>query len=130
MRPDLSLGCGIVEAMETSRFELTDPEREELAARLRSRTLPAEDVRRARLILMLAGGKSFTMIQFALNCDRSYISRWKARFQREGLGGLYSRHRGRVVGKDAMTLEAKILARTQRKPSDGSTHWSTRKLAR
>src|SRR5215813_12478093 len=29
-----------------------------------------------------------------------------------------------------MKLEVKILARTRRKPSDGSTHWSTRKLAR
>src|SRR5215471_16326531 len=130
MRPDMSHGCGIVEAMETTKFELTDPEREELAARLRSRTLPAEDVRRARLILMLADGESFTVIQFALNCDRSYISRWKERFRREGLAGLYSRHRGRVAGKAAMKLEARILARTQRKPSDGSTHWSTRKLAR
>jgi transposase len=116
--------------MKTTKFELTDPEREELAARLRSRTLPAEDGRRARLILMLADGESFTVIQFALNCDRSYISRWKERFRREGLAGLYSRHRGRVAGKAAMKLEARILARTQLKPSDGSTHWSTRKLAR
>src|SRR5215470_4732720 len=130
MRPDLSHGCGIVEAMETTKFELTDPEREELAARLRSRTLPVEDVRRARLILMLADGESFTVIQFALNCDRSYISRCKERFRREGLAGLYSRHRGRVAGKAAVKLEARILARTQRKPSDGSTHWSTGKLAR
>ena len=113
-----------------AKFELTDPEREELSARLRSRTLPAEDVRRARLILMLADGESFTVIQFALHCDRSYISRWKERFRREGLPGLYSRHCGRVAGKAALKLEARILARTQRKPSDGSTHWSTRKLAR
>src|SRR5215471_21298180 len=116
--------------MRMGTFKVKPAEREELASRVRSRTLPAEDVRRARLILMLADGESFTMIQLALNCDRSYISRWKARFQREGLAGLYSRHRGRVAGKDAMTLEAKILARTQRKPSDGSTHWSTRRLAR
>jgi transposase len=27
-------------------------------------------------------------------------------------------------------MEARILARTQRKPKDGSTHWSTRKLAK
>ena len=46
------------------------------------------------------------------------------------LSALYSRHRGRAAAKTATKLEAKILARTQRKPSDGSTHWSTRKLAR
>lgn len=116
--------------MKELAFQLTSVEREELAARLRSRTLPAEDVRRARLILMLDEGESFTTIQGALGCDRSYISRWKERFRQDGLAGLYSRHQGRVAGKAAMNLEAKILARTQHKPSDGSTHWSTRKLAR
>jgi len=116
--------------MKAFKLTLTRPEREELAARLRARTLPAEDVRRARLILMLDDGESFTTIQVALDCDRSYISRWKERFHKDRLTGLYSRHRGRAAGKAAMKLEAKILARTQRKPTDGSTHWSTRKLAR
>src|SRR5262245_1885069 len=110
-------------------LSLTAPEREELTARLRSRMLPAEDVRRARLILMLADEESFTAIQGALGCNRSYITRWKQRFESGGLSGLYSRHRGRVAGKDVERLEAKILARTQRKPTDGSTHWSTRKMA-
>jgi len=109
---------------------VTLPEREELAARVRSRTLPAEDVRRARLILMLADGATFTTIQHALGCNRSYISQWKQRFEEGGLAALYSRHRGRSPSKSAMKLEAKILARTQQKPADGSTHWSTRKLAR
>jgi transposase len=130
MRPDLSLWHVIVAAMKEFTIKLTGPEREELAARLRARTLPAEDVRRARLILMLDEGESFTTIQAVLGCDRSYISRWKERFRHDGLAGLYARHRGRVAGKAALKLEAKILARTQRKPADGSTHWSTRKLAR
>jgi transposase len=116
--------------MKEFTITLTGPEREELAARLRARTLPAEDVRRARLILLLDDGESFTTIQGALDCDRSYISRWKERFRQDRLAGLYSRHRGRVAGKGATKLEAKILARTQRQPADGSTHWSTRKLAR
>src|SRR5215468_511106 len=116
--------------MDKCTFELNGPERDELNARLRSRTLPAEDVRRARLILMLAEGSSYTIIQAALGCNRSYISRWKQRFERDGLAGLYSRHKGSERSKKAMRLEAKILARVQQKPSDGSTHWSVRKLAR
>jgi transposase len=114
--------------MIQSTFTVTSFQREELAARMRSRTLPSEDVRRARLILMLADGEPFTAIQVALGCNRSYISRWKQRFQADGLSSLYSRHPGRAPAKDATKLEAKILARTQRKPADGSTHWSTRKL--
>jgi transposase len=111
-------------------FAVSSSEREELAARMRSRTLPSEDVRRARLILMLADGESFSAVQTALRCNRSYISRWKQRFESDGLSGLYSRHPGRAPAEDATKLEAKILTRTQRKPTDGSTHWSTRKLGR
>src|SRR5689334_1504072 len=114
--------------MTNPTFTVSLPEREELAARLRSRTLPSEDVRRARLILLLADGESFTAIQTALRCNRSYISRWKQRFESGGLSGLFSRHTGRAPGKDATKLEARILARTQCKPRDGSTHWSTRRL--
>jgi transposase len=96
---------------------------------VRSRTLPAEDVRRARLILLLSTGESFTDIQKALGCNRSYITRWKQRFVAAGPDGLDSQHIGSTRSKESLKLEAKILARTQAKPSDGSTHWSTRKLA-
>jgi transposase len=116
--------------MNESRLALNAPEKEELAARLRSRILPAEDVRRARLMLMLADGNSYTVIQEALGCNRSYISQWKQRFERDGLAGLYSRHKGSQPSKKAMKLEVKILARVQQKPGDGSTHWSVRRLAR
>jgi transposase len=114
--------------MANTPIKVSSAERSELTARMRSRTLPSEDSRRARLILMLADEESFTAIQEALRCNRSYITRWKQRFESDGLSGLYSRHPGRAPDKGATKLEAKILARTQRKPSDGSTHWSTRKL--
>src|SRR5207244_10057636 len=97
--------------MNTSDCTLSQSEREELTARLRSRMLPAEDVRRARLILMLGDGKSYTIIQGALQCNRSYISQWKQRFERDGLAGLYSRHKGSQPSKKAMKVEVKILAR-------------------
>src|SRR5499426_3947991 len=108
---------------------LTLPERRELKKRLRSRILPAEDVRRARLILMLAQGDSYSQIRQTLGCNRSYISRRKQRFVEQRLAGLYARHPGRAVEKQTPKLEARILAWTRKVPPDGSTHWSTRKLA-
>lgn len=104
-------------------------ERKELRDRVRSRTLPAEDVRRARLILLLAQGKSYLTIRQLLGCNPNYISRWKERFEAERLAGLYSRHRGRAVEKRTPALEARILEWTRRPAADGSTHWSSRKLA-
>ena len=108
---------------------MTVSERAELRGRLRSRTLPAEDVRRARLILLLAQGQSYLAIRRLLGCNANYISRWKGRFEAERLAGLYSRHSGRAVEKRTPALEAKILGWTRRPVPDGSTHWSSRKLA-
>ena len=96
---------------------------------MRSRTLPAEDVHRARLILLLAQGKSYLAIRQVLGCNPNYISRWKGRFEAERLAGLYSHHRGRAVEKRTPALEARILEWTRRPAPDGSTHWSSRKLA-
>src|ERR1700684_335702 len=116
--------------MPKGELRLTSSERAELRDRMRSRTLPAEDVRRARLILLLAEDKSYSAIRHVLGCNPNYISRWKGRFETERLAGLYSHYRGRAVEKRTPALEAKILELTRRPPPDGSTHWSSRKLAR
>ena len=117
-------------ALAEGSLVLTAEERVELERRSRSRTLRAEDVRRARLILSLNEGRSYSEIASALSCNRSYVSRWKQRFVSGRLAGLYARHKGRSVEKRTPKMEAKILDCTlHRKPSDGSTHWSTRKLA-
>jgi transposase len=100
-----------------------------LVERVRARTARAEDARRARLILMLSADRSYSEIGHILGCNPSYISRWKGRFVAERLAGLYSHHWGRAVDKRTPRLEAKILEWTRRGPSDGATHWSSRKLA-
>jgi transposase len=116
--------------MRTPLLQLSAAERATLEARVRARRLRAEDVRRARVILMLAEAQPYTTIQAAVGCDARYVSRWRHRFAEGGLAGLYSRHRGRAVERRTPQLEARILALTQQQPSDGSTHWSTRKLAK
>jgi transposase len=110
-------------------LSLTTVEREELESRCRSRRLRAEDARRARLVLMLAKGETYAAVQAVLGCDPGYVSRWKRRFEAERLAGLYSRHRGSKARVLTPKLQAKILEKTRQKPSDGSTHWSTRRLA-
>jgi len=96
----------------------------------RSRVSPAADVKRARLIVMLNDGLSWQTISEQLPCSPDYINRWRRRFSAERLGGLYARHRGRAPAKDEARVEARILAWTQKKPTDRSTHWSSRKLAK
>lgn len=79
---------------------------------------------------MLADGKSYAEIQATLGCNSGYVSRWKSRFEKDRLAGLYARNAGSTAAVLTPALEAKILARTAKKPTDGSTHWSTRRLAR
>jgi transposase len=111
-------------------LNLTTEERRALASLMRLRTAPAADVKRARLIMMLDEGLSWNTIGERLPCTPDYISRWKGRFDRERMAGLYARHRGSEPAQDAAKLEARVLARTQKTPTDGSTHWSTRKLGK
>src|SRR6266542_156549 len=111
-------------------LELTKQERRELERRVRSRKLRSEDVRRARLILMLAAGESYISVRNALGCDPGYVSRWKKRFLTDRLAGLYARHRGSKPRALTTPMEARILSWTQKKPTDGTTHWSTRRLAK
>src|SRR3954470_2134184 len=109
---------------------LTSDERTELERRATSRRIRAEDAKRAKVILMLAEGTSYSTIEATLWCYRDYINRWRRRFMTQGLDGLRSRHQGQRPTVLTPALEARILAKTQQRPSDGSTHWSTRKLAR
>lgn len=113
---------------KTIPLRLSVGETRELKTRARSRALRAEDVRRAQLILLLAQGEPYTVIQERLGCNPQYISSWKKRFVEDRLAGLYSRHRGRTTKTLTPGLEARILKRTYQGPKDGSTQWSTRKL--
>ena len=108
---------------------LTDAERGELNQRAASRSGRADDARRARLILLLESGRTWATIRDKLDCNDAFIDRWSQRFRAERLAGLFSRHAGQEASTLTPALEARILKWTlQRKPSDGSTQWSTRKL--
>lgn len=105
------------------------PERRELARRIRERSGRQEDARRARVILLLASGRSYSEIGQELRCSPAYISKWKKRFQESRIAGLDSRHQGRRPWVVTPKLEARVIALTKESPPDGSTHWSSRKLA-
>jgi len=111
-------------------MKLRKTEVAELRRQASARGGRADTARRARLILLLAEGCTWAEIRGKLDCADSYISRWNQRFESERLAGLFARHKGRSRYKLTEPLEARVLAwTTKRKPADGSTHWSSRKLA-
>ena len=115
--------------MKDKRIVISPPERRELDRRVRSRTIGAEDARRAQVILALGSGLGVRAVASKLKCSTSYIQRWRERFLASRLSGLVARHQGRKVRPDAAKLEARILEWTRRGPRDGTTHWSSRRLA-
>jgi hypothetical protein len=103
------------------KMNLSESERQALLMTQRSRTMAIGQVRRARLILLLDEGTSRGAIMNELRCDSRFIATWKGRF---------ARHPGRAPRSDLARVEARVLDYTlKRKPKDGSTHWSSRKLA-
>src|SRR5712675_544969 len=108
---------------------ITDEQWSELSKWAQSRALPAGDVFRARLILALAKGESYRQIMASLQTTAPTISRWKQRFEQDGIDGLDPRHKGSQPRVADAAVQARIARKTQQKPADGSTHWSCRKMA-
>ena len=109
---------------------LTSEQRSELDAVMRKRHGNAALARRARCVLLWADGERRVDIRSKLGCNDAFVSRWTAAFDEQGLAGLVSLHPGRAPARSVAKLEARVLNRTLKHlPRDGSTHWSSRKLA-
>src|SRR6202158_2848940 len=111
-------------------LDLTEEARRELQPMTQSRTLPAGDVMRSRMILLLSDGVAYQKIQDLLDTTAPTIARWKRRFLQHRVAGLMEElHPGQPPSVRTPKLQAKVLAAIKDGPKDGSTHWSCRKLA-
>ncbi len=111
-------------------MKLTTRERMELQRQAGALNGRADSARHARLVLLLADGQTWAQIRAKLDCGDSYIDRWSKRFADERLAGLFARYAGRERYKVTERIEARVLSwTTKRTSADGSTHWSSRKLA-
>lgn len=108
---------------------VTEDERAELA-RLTKRVRTNRDLAfRARLILACADEPSNVVVARRYRCAGSTVGKWRKRFIRNRLEGLYDEPR--VGGPRQITdeeVEAVVVKTLETKP-DGHTHWSTRKMA-
>ncbi len=92
-----------------SEVSLTTNQRLELSSIAQSRSLPAGYVFRAKLVLMLAEGASFTTIKRRLQTSAPTIIRWKQRFLQWGLDGLDTYHPGQKATVLTPALRARIF---------------------
>jgi transposase len=108
---------------------LASDARAELEAITRSTRTPAGLVQRARLILALADGATYTELTARWGVAATSISRWKQRFAVHGMGGLRDAARSGRPDRLSPALEARIIALTQQPPPQPRTHWSVRRMA-
>ncbi len=81
---------------------LTGDERSELEAVIRKRHGNAALARRARCVLLWAGGERRVDIRTKLACNDAFVTRWTKAFEFQGLAGLVSLHPGRAPTSRAM----------------------------
>src|SRR5258706_14672583 len=95
--------------------------REQLESLANSRSLPAGLVRRAKIILLSASGKTNREIALQLETSKVTVSLWRCRFLRHGVSGLYHEVRpgrpppisgDRLAQLARKTLKAKPKSRT------------------
>src|SRR5579862_4704377 len=97
-----------------------------LAHRARSQPLLA---RRARVVLACAEGLDNRTVARKLRCSVGMVGKWRARFLRARLEGLYDEPRPgppRQVSDDQIE---QVVIQTLESTPRGQTHWSTRELA-
>jgi transposase len=110
-------------------LELSAQAREQLNGIAQSRALPHGIVRRARMVLLSAGGMSNTRIAARMGTSIALVSFWRRRYRERGLAGLHDELRpGRPRSHDDDRIAALINKTLKSKPK-GATHWSVRSLA-
>ncbi len=98
-----------------------------LAHRARSQPLLA---RRARVILASAQGLAHHLVAKQLRCSPGMVNKWRSRFLKTRLEGLYDEPRPGAPRKVSDAQVEQVVIRTLESTPPAQTHWSTRGLAR
>ena len=109
---------------------LTEEERarlESMAHRARSQPLLA---RRARVVLACGDGLDNEAVARKLRCSRGMVVKWRARFLKQRLEGLYDEPRPGAPRKVSDEQVERVVIQTLESTPRGQTHWSTRELAK
>jgi transposase len=108
---------------------ISEAERRDLEALVRSRSMPHALVRRARIVLRSADGASNRTVARECGVSAPIVSLWRSRYQRDGLAGLHGElrpGRPRTHGDDKV---AGLLRTVLKSKPEVATHWTIRSAA-
>lgn len=114
----------------TYKFNLKPEDRKIIEKEVAKRNIPKWRYHRYMIILLLDQRIKYKDISAQLMIDDSIISRWKRRYEKNGLSGLEDKPRSGRPKKITEKNEARILSLVMKKLPSGKTHWSTYDIAR
>ena len=110
---------------------LSEAETAQLSSIARSRSMSSALIQRAQIVLGCAAGESNHALAQRMGLTDATVGKWRRRFLQYRIQGLYDElqpGRPRLISEERV---AGLIRRTlQRKPRDGSTHWSVRQASR
>ena len=103
--------------------------REQLESLANSRSLPAGLVRRAKIILLCASGKTNWEVAQQLETSDVTVGLWRRRFLAQGFPGLYDELRSGRPRPISDERVAQLVRKTLKTKPQAGTHWSIRQIA-
>ena len=111
-------------------LHLTEEEQDRLQSLAhRARTQPLL-ARRARVVLACAEGLANKTVARKLRVSLGMVGKWRSRFLKAGLEGLYDEPRPGAPRKVSDAEVEQVVIQTLESTPRGQTHWSTRGLAK
>ncbi len=111
-------------------INLSRDEAQQLEAMRRKPKAQARYVARAQIILRAAEGMASKEIARQLHLGPATVSKWRTRFEREGLSGLHDDHRaGRPPILEEAEFRLRLLEQLEAAPPPGQVRWDGRLLA-
>src|SRR6476619_736646 len=104
--------------------------RKALEARCRAPSTAQRDVRRARMVLLAADGRSTRSIAEEVRVQPRIVSNWRRRFADHGLGGLKDCPRAGKKSIYGKATNKRILALLDKPPPRGYARWTGPLLAK
>ena len=113
-------------------LEMSEEQRSTLMSMAKSSSLPHRSVTQAKALLLAADGVANEEIARRCSTTPDTVRRWRARFETLGVEGVgaIAEGRGRKSWLPEGTVAEVVRVTMHDAPDDGSTHWTTRTLAK
>ena len=117
-------------ARKHEKIEVTEGDRKELEALLRSPKTPQSLALRARIVLLCDSGQTVEEVAASLSTSSRSVYKWRNRFRTSGLEGLKDLPRSGQPRKLSADKVNEVLTMTVERVPRAATHWSVRLMAK